>query len=92
VSAGPVLNIPNLKEETRNMVTVGGDCHKRTHTLVAVDENGRELGTMTVAAMAAGPRSSSPRGRRALSFCGFFGLSAMAGGTSRGAARQPAAE
>ena len=54
VSAGPVLNIPNLKEETRNMVTVGGDCHKRTHTLVAVDENGRELGTMTVAAMAAG--------------------------------------
>ena len=36
------------------MVTLGGDCHKRTHTLVAVDENGRELGTKTVAAVAAG--------------------------------------
>jgi transposase len=41
-------------EETRNMVTVGGDCHKRTHTLVAVDENGRELGTVTVPAIAVG--------------------------------------
>jgi transposase len=36
------------------MVTLGGDCHKRTHTLVAVDENGRELGTKTVAAVEAG--------------------------------------
>ena len=36
------------------MVTLGGDCHKRTHTLVAVDDNGRELGTKTVAAVAAG--------------------------------------
>ncbi len=36
------------------MVTLGGDCHKRTHTLVAVDDNGRELGTKTVAAVAVG--------------------------------------
>jgi transposase len=36
------------------MVTFGGDCHKRTHTLVAVDDNGRELGTKTVAAVTAG--------------------------------------
>lgn len=36
------------------MVTLGADCHKRTHTLVAVDENGRELGTKTVAAIEAG--------------------------------------
>jgi transposase len=36
------------------MVTFGGDCHKRTHTLVAVDDNGRELGTKTVSAVAAG--------------------------------------
>jgi transposase len=36
------------------MVTLGGDCHKRTHTLVAVDDNGRELGTKTVPAVAAG--------------------------------------
>src|SRR6185436_15579294 len=43
-----------------------------------------------VAEIAAGPRSSSPRGRRALSFWGFLGLSAMGGvGTSRGALRQP---
>jgi transposase len=36
------------------MVTLGGDCHKRTHTLVAVDDNGRDLGSKTVAAVAAG--------------------------------------
>lgn len=32
------------------MVTFGGDSHKRTHTLVAVDENGRQLGEVTVEA------------------------------------------
>lgn len=32
------------------MVTLGGDSHKRTHTLVAVDENGRQLGERTVVA------------------------------------------
>src|SRR5882757_2695579 len=43
-----------------------------------------------VAAISAGPRSASPRGRRARSFWGFFGFSAMGGvGTSAGATRQP---
>lgn len=32
------------------MVTVGADAHKRTHTLVAVDDVGRKLGEKTVAA------------------------------------------
>ena len=36
------------------MVTLGGDCHKRTHTLVAVDENGQQLGIKTVSAVQAG--------------------------------------
>jgi transposase len=36
------------------MVTLGGDSHKRTHTLVAVDDNGRQLGERTVAATPAG--------------------------------------
>src|SRR5260370_40000266 len=36
------------------MVTLGGDCHKRTHTLVAVDENGKELARKTVPAVSAG--------------------------------------
>jgi len=36
------------------MVTFGGDSHKRTHTLVAVDENGRQLGEVTVAATPSG--------------------------------------
>lgn len=36
------------------MVTFGGDSHKRTHTLVAVDENGRQVGERTVAATPSG--------------------------------------
>ncbi len=36
------------------MVTLGSDSHKRTHTLVAVDGNGRQLGSRTVAATSAG--------------------------------------
>lgn len=36
------------------MVTLGGDSHKRTHTVVAVDENGRQVGERTVAATASG--------------------------------------
>lgn len=36
------------------MVTLGGDCHKRTHTLVAVDDNGQQLGVKTVFAVQAG--------------------------------------
>jgi len=36
------------------MVTFGGDSHKRSHTLVVVDENGRQLGERTVAATPSG--------------------------------------
>lgn len=31
------------------MVVIGVDCHKRTHTVVAVDGNGRKLAEKTVA-------------------------------------------
>jgi transposase len=37
-------------EVTRDMVTLGVDAHKRTHTIVVVDDAGRELGQRTVAA------------------------------------------
>lgn len=36
------------------MVTLGVDAHKRTHTVVAVDDMGRQLGERTVAATSAG--------------------------------------
>jgi len=36
------------------MVTFGGDSHKRTQTLVVVDQNGRQLGECTVAATPSG--------------------------------------
>jgi transposase len=36
------------------MVTIGADSHKRSHTLVAVDETGRKLGEKTAAATPAG--------------------------------------
>jgi transposase len=36
------------------MVTLGGDCHKRNHMLVAVDENGRPQGDLRVAATTGG--------------------------------------
>ncbi|HAC46775.1 MAG TPA: IS110 family transposase [Chloroflexi bacterium] len=36
------------------MVTLGGDSHKRTHTLVAVDDNGRQLAQRTLLATRAG--------------------------------------
>lgn len=36
------------------MVTIGGDLHKRTHTLVAVDEAGRKVAEKTARATAAG--------------------------------------
>ena len=32
------------------MVVLGADVHKRTHTFVAVDEVGRQLGSLTVSA------------------------------------------
>jgi transposase len=35
-------------------VTLGVDAHQRTHTIVAVDENGSELGQQTVVATSAG--------------------------------------
>ena len=38
------------------MVVVGVDPHKHTHTAVAVDHNGRELGQLTVKARAEGHR------------------------------------
>src|SRR6266513_2615275 len=38
------------------MVTLGTDSHKQSHTLVAVDENGRHLGELRVAATPAGHR------------------------------------
>lgn len=40
------------------MVTLGGDSHKRSHTVVAVDANGRRLDELTVAASAAGHREA----------------------------------
>jgi len=50
------------------MVVVGVDAHKRTHTLVAVDQVGRKLGERTVAATSdghlqrcGGPRSGPSR-------------------------------
>lgn len=36
------------------MVTLGADCHKQSHTVVATDGNGRQLGTRTVRATPAG--------------------------------------
>jgi transposase len=36
------------------MVTLGGDCHKRSHTLVAVDESGSQVGARQVAATTVG--------------------------------------
>ncbi len=36
------------------MVTLGVDAHKASHTVVATDGNGRQLGTVTVAATSAG--------------------------------------
>ena len=40
------------------MVVVGADVHKRTHTFVAVDEVGRELGHKTVEATTAGHQAA----------------------------------
>lgn len=40
------------------MVTLGGDCHKWNHMLVAVDENGRPQGELRVAATSDGHREA----------------------------------
>ncbi|MFG1818658.1 IS110 family transposase [Kribbella sp. NPDC049174] len=46
-----------MKEAT-SMVVVGADVHKRTHTFVAVDEVGRELGTKTFDAITPGHQAA----------------------------------
>lgn len=45
------------------MVTLGTDSHKASHTLVAVDENGRQLGELRVAATPAGHMDALAWGR-----------------------------
>jgi len=42
----------------KDMVTLGTDSHKQSHTVVAVDENGRQLGELRVAATPAGHREA----------------------------------
>ena len=39
-----------MKGDQSSMITLGIDAHKRTHTVVAVDEVGRQVGTKTTAA------------------------------------------
>lgn len=58
------------------MVTIGADLHKRTHTVVAVDDNGRRLAERTVPATPAGhlellawARERFPERRWALEDC-----------------------
>lgn len=46
------------------MVTLGTDSHKQSHTLVAVDENGRQLGEARVAATPSGHRQALEWSRR----------------------------
>jgi transposase len=46
------------------MVTLGVDAHKHTHTIVAIDANGRELGQRTVAATPDGHRDALRWARR----------------------------
>lgn len=40
------------------MVVVGADVHKRTHTFVAVDQVGKQVGQITVEAVTAGHRKA----------------------------------
>src|SRR2546421_3346153 len=49
----PLLVSPMTKGDNQ-MVTLGTDTHKASHTIVAVDDNGRELGHHTVSATSAG--------------------------------------
>jgi transposase len=62
----------------RFMVTLGADCHKQSHTVVAVDEAGRRIGGRTVRATPEGhlevlawAEQWSQR-RWALEDCGMF--------------------
>jgi transposase len=53
----PPLSIVHFNgdgDEETCMVMIGVDAHKRTHTLVAVDEVGRKLGERTVTATSDG--------------------------------------
>jgi len=45
-------------KEATTMVVVGADVHKRSHTFVAVDEVGKELGHKTVDATTAGHQAA----------------------------------
>ena len=44
------------------VVVIGVDAHKKTHTLVALDGNGRKLAEKTVEATDAGPHQSAALG------------------------------
>lgn len=46
----PVLRTRHLQRDNKTIITLGIDAHKRTHTVVAVDEVGRQLGTKTTQA------------------------------------------
>ena len=47
------------------MVVIGVDLHKRSHTVVAVDETGRKLAEKTVGDDLGGPPRARPLGRPA---------------------------
>ena len=70
------------------MVIIGIDAHKRTHTVVAVDEQGRELARKTVAATTQGPSGAVRVGAAtASSGCGRW----RTAGICRGAGARPVA-
>jgi transposase len=46
--------VTSFEEETQDMVILGADLHKRSHTVVAIDETGRKLAERTVAATTEG--------------------------------------
>ena len=50
----PVPLLPLDVKGDRTMVTLGIDAHKRTHTVVAIDEVGRKLGQQTTTATTSG--------------------------------------
>jgi len=51
-------------KEATTMVVVGADVHKRTHTFVAVDEVGRQIGEKVVKATTAGHAETVANDRR----------------------------
>jgi transposase len=54
VSADRSSVVTSTEEETLDMVIIGTDSHKRTHTVVAIDGSGRKLADRTVSATSAG--------------------------------------